>query len=202
MNPELLFSYANKQDQLVSLDKRSIFTILNVLKEITCNDIYFSINVFPSTLLDENFLHQLNEVISFTNIKPSSIVLEISEAEKKEHISSLNEICSQLKKQGFLIAIDDMGKGESTLRTIIELEPNIAKIDRYFAKDLFHSPKKQKVLRSLLHFFGDDTTLILEGFESEEDLKTAKDLGISFGQGFYLGKPLPIHYYLPNCRKV
>ncbi|WP_375162345.1 EAL domain-containing protein [Bacillus sp. V3B] len=51
---------------------------------------------------------------------------------------------SNFKKQGFLIDLDNFGKGESTIKSIIEIEPNIVKIDRYFAKNLSNSSKNKQ----------------------------------------------------------
>lgn len=196
-NPELLFSLATKQNQLVQLDKKSIFHILDTVKGKNIEGYILFINIFPSTLLDSQFPVQLQQIMLETNLQPSSIALEISEAESIQDTSLLKEICSQLKGQGFLIAIDDFGKGGASIKSILELEPNLVKVDRYISNNLAQSPKKQGIIQLLLDFLKNESNLILEGFESEEDIMMAKKLGVSFGQGFYLGKPKPIHHYIP-----
>lgn len=200
INPELLFAFASKQNQLVQLDKKSIFKILDVLKQNIIDGFHLFINIFPSTLLDPYFHRQLKEFISEYSIEPNSIVLEINEAENINNIYSLKEACYRLKEQGFLIAIDDIGKGTASMKMILELEPDIAKVDRYFTKDISKSPQKQKLVQFLLDFFTKNTKVVLEGFESEEDINTAKKLGVFYGQGYYLGKPKPIQYYFPNFK--
>jgi EAL domain-containing protein (putative c-di-GMP-specific phosphodiesterase class I) len=196
-NPELLFSLANKQDKLVQLDKKSIFHILDTVKEKNMEGYNLFINIFPSTLLDPQFPIQLQQIMSGTNLQSSSIVFEISEAENIQDNSPLKVVCSQLKDLGFLIAIDDFGKGGASIKSVIELDPNIVKVDRYITNNMAQSSKKQSIIQLLLDFLKNESNLILEGFESEEDIIMAKKLGVSFGQGFYLGKPKPIHQYLP-----
>ncbi|WP_071392626.1 EAL domain-containing protein [Bacillus tuaregi] len=202
-NPELLFKYAKKHDRHVDLDIKSIFKILETAKHESDNlqGFLLFINICPSTLLDPAFHHNLHKFISVTHIKPSSVVLEISEIHDGISLSMLKKTTAILKKQGFLIALDDIGKGESTIKAVLEIEPNIGKVDRYFAKDIAQSSRKQKAIQCFLQFFGNDIKMVLEGFESKEDLDSAIELGVRFGQGYYLGKPNPFEYYLPNIEK-
>ena len=198
-NPESLFHYASKKNQLVTLDKKSIVKIFETVSEhlAVFNDYYLFINVFPATISSKSFYENLELITSSLSIEPKKIVLEISEVQSGIDLGVIKKSISILKSMGFMIALDDLGKGDSSIKSLIELEPDIAKIDRYYAKDLSLFPKKQKIVQHLLQFFGNETTMILEGFESEADLKIAKDLGVTFGQGFYLGKPLPLNHYLP-----
>lgn len=197
-NPELLFRYAKSQNRLFDLDMKAIHHAFITFKEESSNlkDSYLFINIFPSTLIDPAFYHNLQQIKLALKIQPNRIVFEINEAEKVLNLTALKEAISDMKKQGFLIALDDVGKGESNLQAIIELEPDIAKIDKYFANDLKNSPQKQKSIELVLQLFGENTTIVLEGFESEEDLLKAKEMGILLGQGFFLGKPKPLAYYL------
>ncbi len=198
-NPESLFHYASENNQLVHLDKNSIGKIFNTVSEhYTLLDHYvLFINVFPATIIADSFYENLTQITSSLSIEPKKVVLEINEFQNGIDIELLKESITILKSMGFIIAMDDLGKGESSIRAFIELEPDIAKIDRYYAKDLSLSPKKQKVVQHILQVFGDETTMILEGIESEADVKAAEEIGVPFGQGFYLGKPLPLDHYLP-----
>lgn len=101
-----------------------------------------------------------------------------------------------MKKQGFLIALDDLGKGDSTLAYAIELKPHIVKLDHHFSVNLANDEDKQKAIEEIIQLLGEDTTIILEGLEKEVDLLTAKALGIRYAQGYVLGRPQPLDYYL------
>jgi len=197
-NPEKLFQLAEAENKLFQLDMHSIFLACDMFYEqkALSDACFLYVNIYPSTLLNPNFYDELKTLKSKMKFRSASIVLEINEAEKMVHANVLSEIIEELKNQGFLIAIDDFGKGSSSLRSIVELEPNIIKIDRYFANNLHREPKKQQLIKLILEFTSEDSILILEGIETEEELQTAKKLGVHFAQGYLLGKPEPVDHYL------
>lgn len=197
-NPELFFKQAKEQNILFELDMGSIFKACETFKQkkLRLKDVYLFINIFPSTLVNSEFYTQLNKLKSMMEIIPGHIVIEINEAEKKEDLLKLQEVVSELKSQGFLIALDDLGKGESTLQSVIDLKPDIIKLDRYYAKELSTSQKKQDFIKKVVQIVGKDVSLVLEGIEHQEDLLVAKSLDVPFIQGFLLGKPEPLEYYM------
>jgi EAL domain-containing protein (putative c-di-GMP-specific phosphodiesterase class I) len=109
--------------------------------------------------------------------------------EEEVNLEELKPVVNQLKQFGFKIAIDDVGKGASTLRSIIELEPNFVKMDRFFGIGLEQSVSKRRLIQRLIEFCGNDITFVLEGIEYHSDLEIAKDLGVHVGQGYFLGRP-------------
>ncbi|MEC5422901.1 EAL domain-containing protein [Virgibacillus sp. C22-A2] len=199
-NPEILFNYAKEKNQLFELDMRSILSACENFNKNSSllSGLYIFINVFPSTLINPDFYERMQRLANVMSLRPESIVFEINESEKGTDMQALKTGISAIKRLGFLVALDDIGKGESTVQSIVQLEPNIAKLDRIFAKDLTKSPKKQSIITMILQLLGKDTIFIVEGFESEADLLTAKGLGVPFGQGFFLGKPKPLNHYLAN----
>ncbi|RIW27423.1 EAL domain-containing protein [Bacillus salacetis] len=76
------------------------------------------------------------------------------------------------------------------------------KFDRYFSQDLSTDSKKQRLLKAIVDFAQGDTSFILEGIETEEDLIAAKDLGIKFGQGYFLGRPEKLEDCGRNLKKI
>lgn len=88
------------------------------------------------------------------------------------------------------IAIDDLGTGHSRLQSLIELNPDFVKLDRYFAKDLVILAKKQYIIEFLLQLCEKcNSQLIIEGIEDQQSLICLKNMGIKYAQGFFLGKP-------------
>lgn len=196
-NPELLFQTVSHPNQLLELDMKSIFKAIETINSHYTffeNKLLF-LNVFPATLMENSFLQGLLNILSKTTIKTSSIVLEINESANGSNISALKEVICLYKKHGFIIALDDVGKGDSTVMALLEIEPDIVKIDKYFSIDLANSIKKQKLISLLIQFIDQDATIVLEGIETNEDLKMAKSIGVPIAQGYYLGKPLPLASY-------
>lgn len=191
-NPEDTFHEARKVKRLYELDSRSIhkavMTYLNV--DARNRDELLFINVFPSTILNPSFHSFLKRMMDENPINSQQIVLEISETELIEDVQLLKSKIIAIRKLGFLIAIDDVGKGYSNFQAMIELEPNYLKLDRYFSKDLHLSKRKQEIILFFSQYCkAQNITLVLEGLESESEVSTAKALGIPNAQGYFLGRP-------------
>ncbi|WP_230876255.1 EAL domain-containing protein [Paenibacillus validus] len=195
IGPNALFQGAIEQNRLYQLDTWSIDHALSsfFFSPVAQEDGLLFINLFPSTIIADAFPLFVNDLrrrlLSFVH----RIVLEINESITEEPIWS-NPVFMQrikdLRNNGFLIALDDVGEGTTTFRKIFEISPDFIKIDQFFSKELSLCKKKQKVVQLFVDYCGDaDSTLILEGIEREEDFVCAACLGVTIGQGYYLGKP-------------
>lgn len=153
--------------ELVLLDK-----FITILKKIT--DPLF-INVCPT----------LTNPTMYAKLIHYNVVLEITE------IASINyEGVEKLRDYGFSLALDDIGKGYSTLDSLTRIQPEYMKLD----KCLIQSPNHEG-RNSLIKAFGDharriDAKLVVEGIETKEQLHAACCSGAHYGQGYYLSKPI------------
>ena len=193
-NPEVLFSLAMQQDRLFDLDILSIVNSIYTFERQSKDSIAprLSVNVFPSTLLEPAFLIKLDILMSNVSLKPDQITFELNEAESVMSLNKLKTVTQHLKSLGFAIALDDLGKGQSSLKIALELEPDIVKLDRYFSINLGQSVKKQSFLKWIsAYFISEGVAVTLEGIESAEEMAIAKQAGIQFGQGYFLGRPNP-----------
>ena len=196
-NPELLFRHAKEQNQQLELDLHSIERAFQTINHSNdwFGDLHIFINILPSTIGNPTAVKQIKAWRDTLKLASDKIVFEITEDKKEEELIMCKNMIGNMKKQGFLIAVDDLGKGDSTLAYAIELTPHVVKLDRAFARDLANSSNKQKEIEALVHFFDHDTILILEGIETEADLQAAKKAGIRYVQGYYLGRPQPLQHY-------
>lgn len=195
--PDVVFQEAKTANKLFELETRSIFKILQTytLHDHTLKGLLF-INIFPSTILHIEFPNFIKKLFQkFSSIR-QYIVFEILETDFIENISTLKERVKHLKNLGYLIAIDDVGKGWSSLNMIIELEPHFIKLDQYFSINLSELHLKQEMIRSVLHYAHySNSKVVLEGVERGIDLEVAKRLGVDICQGYLLHKPEPICTY-------
>jgi diguanylate cyclase (GGDEF)-like protein len=105
-------------------------------------------------------------------------------------MDAMVEVARVLHSVGLSLALDDFGDGRSSLRLWSQLKPDIVKIDKYFSRGIHSSADQLKTLQALLQIadvFG--TALVAEGIENEADLRVIRDLGIAYGQGYFLGRP-------------
>lgn len=192
-NPETVFQSAQTANKLYDLETKSISNAISTYSKSRKIKENLFINVFPTTISNPLFSSFMNKVVSKNNIESKEIIFEINESEGIFDIPSFSDGLESLKKEGFMFAIDDVGKGAASLRAIIELKPNYVKMDKYFSINLAISQQKQEMIKSVLTYCENtQTEFILEGIEKETDLKTAQKLGVPNGQGFLLGKPAPL----------
>ncbi|RKJ74452.1 EAL domain-containing protein [Butyricicoccus sp. 1XD8-22] len=199
VNPELMFNNAKKTGQLFELDMHSITTAVDTVFSTKLPRLgKLFLNVYPSTILHPSFQALLKKINSM-DLPNNQIVLEISENELIGDFETLKAQLSKIKSLGFLLAVDDFGKGYANFQSIIELEPDFIKLDRYFSIDLKQSKQKQSIIKLLLHYSQlHECQIVLEGVETLEALKLAQHLGIPYAQGYYLGKPAVLQHIHDN----
>ena len=148
----------------------------------------FHINLFPSTLIAIPTEHLL---ASFPHpIPPHTYCVEISEQQIIGDPSYLLEPVRQLRSAGVLIAIDDVGFGNSCLESLILLEPDIIKIDKRCIIGASGDRARTESLRryvNLAHTLHSE--VVAEGVETRRELAVLRDLKVRYAQGFLWGKP-------------
>ena len=97
-----------------------------------------------------------------------------------------------LQHAGVRIAADDVGAGNSGLRLLSQIRFDIVKIDLSLVQEGTQHDSSRNVLRSLTDLATRQGALaIAEGLETAEQLCALRELGISTGQGYLLGRPSP-----------
>lgn len=142
------------------------------------------------TALAQRDLESILTLTQRIGLAPMSVVIELTEHERIDDYESLAVAARRLRRHGASIALDDFGDGRSSLRLWSELSPEIVKIDKYFTKDLAKHPEKLQTLRALQQIAATlGSQLVAEGIETADELHLVRDLGIRYGQGWYLGRP-------------
>jgi EAL domain-containing protein (putative c-di-GMP-specific phosphodiesterase class I) len=166
--------------ELVAVEKA-----LNGMLEFP-SGVYLSVNVSPATVLDPRF----RKLISRAD--PSRIVLELTEHARVGDYDCLARETDRLRTLGMRVAIDDVGAGFASLRHILKLRPDLIKLDLSLIRDINSDPTKQALAASLISFAEkSDATIVAEGIETAQELSTLVMLGVEFGQGLFLGPPVP-----------
>ncbi|MBI3648990.1 MAG: EAL domain-containing protein [Actinobacteria bacterium] len=121
------------------------------------------------------------------------IVVEITEHERVEDYALLSAALDRLRATGVRIAIDDAGAGFASLRHTLQIAPDIVKVDISLTRDIDKDRAKRALTSALISFADElDMSIVAEGIETREELATLLELGVPFGQGFYLAKPEPL----------
>ena len=146
---------------------------------------YIALNFSPKAVLSPDFAE------IFANEDVSKFILEITEHAPLDSHSELMDAIMDLRVRGMKLAVDDAGAGHSGLQRIVELSPDLIKLDMSLTRDLDTKPAL-RALASALIFFSRETgcRIIAEGIETQEELDTLRLLGVNRGQGYLLGRPV------------
>lgn len=195
--PNLLFQQFISNKQLPALDMWSIENAVNRFfssREMQQGNERLFVNIFPSTVADDAFPEFVRRLSRKFQPYCHRIVFEIVESITDILVWN-NPVYTrrilELREHGFLIALDDFGEGSTSFKKVVELKPDFIKLDMFFGKDLVRDRNKQRLVRLFVEYCGDESELILEGIETEEDFQQAVLLGVPNGQGYLFGKPSP-----------
>jgi EAL domain-containing protein (putative c-di-GMP-specific phosphodiesterase class I)/CheY-like chemotaxis protein len=148
------------------------------------NGVKLHVNVSPMAAVHPS----LGAIIAKTRRR---VVLEIAE-QALSNAGHAQELRDNLPSNCALAA-DDVGAGQASLSRLLEYRPDVVKIDRAIVMDLDHDPAHQALVAGLVQFTtAAGGTLIAEGIERREEAETLLALGVSEGQGYYFGRPLPL----------
>jgi EAL domain-containing protein (putative c-di-GMP-specific phosphodiesterase class I)/GGDEF domain-containing protein len=157
------------------------------------------INVNPNIIHDEKFKEKFpgKNKAGFTKtcleeygLDFNNIIFEITERVAIIDSNAFMGSIKHYKDQNYQIAIDDVGAGYSGLNTIMNVRPNIMKLDMDLIRNIDKDETKQFLCKAMVDFCKNaGILLIAEGIETEEELKTLIKLNVDLGQGFFLDIP-------------
>jgi EAL domain-containing protein (putative c-di-GMP-specific phosphodiesterase class I) len=152
------------------------------------------LNVSPETLTHPHFKNgKTLDFMMEVGIAPERVIIELTENQPTYDFATMCSALRHYRSMGFKIALDDLGEGFSSLRLWSELRPDIVKIDMHFVQGVDANPVKLQFLKSIQCIAEScGTHVVAEGVETEAELRAVKEIGIVFGQGYFLARPSPI----------
>lgn len=150
---------------------------------------YLSVNVSPGTATSP----ELFDLLGGAGIQRNRIVLELTEHTGVADYSSLLAALELFRALGVRVAVDDTGAGFASLSHILNLRPDIVKLDVALVRGIHHDPARRALAAALLSFATEiGAYLVAEGIETEDELAALREVGVTHGQGYYLGYPGPL----------
>lgn len=105
----------------------------------------------------------------------------------------MRQFLTELKKKGFLFALDDFGSGYNSFHYLRELSFDFVKIDGDFVKKIVQSSVDQTLVRNLIRLCQELGILtIAEFIENDEIFQAVRSMGVDYAQGFHLGRPMQL----------
>lgn len=147
----------------------------------------------------DEYSNQINKELQDRNIYAdedenyNNVVIEFSERSTYGFSEEVDEIINLYRKNDILIAIDDFGAGYANEGLILKLKPDIVKLDRELIcnidKDEYRRTLTTNTIKTLKKL---GVKIVAEGIETKEEFDLLRDLGVDYGQGYYIQKPTSI----------
>ncbi len=189
-NPDTMFSVARECGKLWELELLCRSKALeSVYKQNTPISLFLNVN--PFVIHDEQFMKGFTkDYLKKYNINPKNIFFEITEKSAMEDMTGFKQTIEHYKNQNYKIAIDDAGAGYSGLTMITDIHPHYIKLDIKLIHDIDKDEYKKELVKSLYEFCRvSNVFLIAEGIETKEQLSTLINIGVHYGQGYFIQKP-------------
>ena len=185
-SPDVWFQEAAEAELGVELETAAARQALAGLAALPPH-IYVSVNASPQAVLSG----MLAEVLAAQPCE--RVVLEITEHSSVADYERLSAALRPLRQRGVRVAIDDAGAGYSSLRHVLDLAPDIIKLDIALTRNINLDPARRALAAALIRFGWETRTeIVAEGVETAGELHTLQHLGVQKAQGYYLGRPAPL----------
>jgi GAF domain-containing protein len=142
-----------------------------------------SVNVSPSVLTTPEFRSVLPHDLT-------GLQFEVTENEVVSDRAALTEMLRRLRRRGARIAVDDVGEGYAGLQRVMEIRPDVLKLDRSLVTNVDHEPATAALVDAVVRYAARTGALVCaEGVERPGELAALADLDVTQVQGFLVGRP-------------
>jgi diguanylate cyclase (GGDEF)-like protein/PAS domain S-box-containing protein len=188
VGPDVFIPLAEQSDIILKLGAFALREATNVASSWTANEFgafpYVSVNLSVQQLHDPDLLTMIDTALRDSHLSPARLVLEITETSALFDVIETLNVLGELRLKGIDIALDDFGTGYSSLSYLVQLDPNVIKIDGSFVNSSMDSGPNELLLESIIALSHKlNVTLLAEGIETERQRKKLIGLGCRFGQG-------------------
>lgn len=151
-------------------------------------DVALFVNLHPMDLLDEDLYREDAPLAAISD----RIVFELTERATLEQIDDLLERRGRLRKLGYRIAVDDLGAGYSGLSSLVELDPELVKLDMSLVRGVDSDQARQAIVRALARLVTElGMQVVAEGVETLAERDMLTTLSCDLLQGFVFAHPAP-----------
>ncbi len=150
-----------------------------------------SVNLSCRQFFQSDLVYQIERILLETGLDARCLRLEITESSIMEQVETALAALSRLKSLGIRLAIDDFGKGYSSLSYLHQFPCNVLKIDRSFISRMGPNGENTEIARTIVALAqGLGLEVVAEGIETDYQLAHLRNLGCQYGQGYLFSRPL------------
>jgi diguanylate cyclase (GGDEF)-like protein len=162
------------------------------------SNVLVTVNMAAQTLSDPTLPRYIEELLQETGAPADLLVLEVTERTALEDYDSSAGVLKSLRETGVGVALDDFGRGYSSLATLDQLPISFLKLDAGFTRGIGTSLKDEYLMRAVKLFTkGIGMPFVAEGIETEAQRTWLIQQGIRFGQGYLFSRPTACENIVP-----
>lgn len=164
----------------------------------TMNKAYkISVNVTISTILENRFMNFLKNLKRNYDIKDNEMCIEITEQMAIKSDSEFERVLNQVKKLGFMIAIDDFSMGSTSLKYLQKNQFDIVKLDGSIVREMMTNERSRDIISSIVYLARSlNFSVLAEYVETEEQMQELKKIGCNYYQGYHFSKAVTVDEFL------
>ncbi len=183
--PDQWFSAAHAVGLGLELELHAIHKALAALQAFP-RSARFNLNCSPELIISGVLQPLLDDGTDF-----SRLVLEVTEHAIVNDYAALAQSLGPFRKRGAGLAVDDAGAGYSSMRHILNLQPEVIKLDMSITQSIHSDGHRRALAKGLISFAHEiGSVLVAEGVEDAAELDVLGQLGVDYAQGYYLAMPL------------
>jgi diguanylate cyclase (GGDEF)-like protein len=196
VSPEKFLSAAERYQLAPEIDRWVVRHVLTTLgphaQALAARGASFAVNISGQSVGDQDFAIFLERELRDSKLSPRLLSFELTETAAVANIVRAEALMRRLRDLGFDVALDDFGRGLSSLTYLKTLPVTCLKIDGSFVRDVVDDERSKAMLSAIVRLanaMGLHT--VAECVENEQIFQITQALGVDFGQGFSIGRPTP-----------
>ena len=201
VSPERFLSAAERYQMGTDIDRWVVQYTLEILSsaapQLQALGAHFAVNLSGQSIGDEQFPSFLEGKLREYSLPPSLLSFEITETAAVANIVRAERLIRRLQDLGHDIALDDFGRGLSSLTYLKSLSVSYLKIDGGLVRDLAGNTRSQAMVNAIVQLAqAMKLRTTAECIETDAIQTTCTRLGVDYGQGFAIGRPRPLETVL------
>lgn len=183
--PDEWFAEAVEAGMALELDRLTFMAALELLPSLP-EHCQLSINATPELLTDPTFQERLRS----PDLPAERVIIEVTEHVRIGSYTEIALALAPLRERGVRLAVDDTGAGYASLHHVLQLRPDIIKVDRSLVSHVTSDAARRSVITSLVLLALDlGASVTAEGVETPSELETIASMGADHVQGYLLARP-------------
>ena len=197
VGPDSFLSAATRYQLMPVIDRWVMAHVIEALQPragiLEGKALGFAINFSGQSLNDDTFADHLVKSISASGLDPELFCFELTENATVANLARTEALMRRLRQLGCGVALDDFGTGLSSLSCLRQLPVTMLKIDGSFVRDVLKDARAESMVRAIAQLARSmSISTVAEYIETEAISARIAELGVDYGQGFAIGRPIPL----------